>query len=109
MGAGTVEAVRSLVLYRQGFPSPPPFDTALSATLLRRVSEGRAGEALRLHRPGAVVAFGPKDRHEDGYREAIAVARSQGFGAIERLAGGRAAVFHQDTIAFSWVVPDPTP
>jgi lipoate-protein ligase A len=28
---------------------------------------------------------------------------------VERLAGGRAAVFHENTIAFSWLVPDPTP
>jgi lipoate-protein ligase A len=27
---------------------------------------------------------------------------------VERLAGGRAAVFHEGTIAFSWAIPDPS-
>jgi octanoyl-[GcvH]:protein N-octanoyltransferase len=96
-------------LFREGFPSPAGLDTAVSSVLLRRVSDGRAPEALRVHRPGAVVAFGPRDRHEPGYPAAVAAARARGFGAVERLAGGRAAVFHEATIAFSWVVPDPTP
>jgi octanoyl-[GcvH]:protein N-octanoyltransferase len=37
----------------------------------------------------------------------VAAARARGFGAVERLAGGRAAVFHAGTIAFSWAIPDP--
>jgi lipoate-protein ligase A len=28
---------------------------------------------------------------------------------VERLAGGRAAVFHEHTLAFAWAVPDPEP
>ena len=36
-------------------------------------------------------------------------AGTWGFEAIERLAGGRAAVFHSGTIAFSWTMPDGTP
>lgn len=28
---------------------------------------------------------------------------------MERLAGGRAAVFHDGTLAFSWAIPDPSP
>jgi len=84
-------------------------DTAVSSALLRRVSEGSFPEAVRLHRPAAMVAFGPNDRHAPGYAAAVAAARAAGFGAVERLAGGRAAVFHEDTIAFSWIVPDPVP
>ncbi len=98
-----------ILLLRDGFPSPPALDTAVSSILLRRVSDGRYPEALRVYRPGPVVAFGPKDRHEPGYAEAVAAARDRGFGAVERLAGGRAAVFHEGTIAFSWVLPDATP
>ena len=37
----------------------------------------------------------------------MAAARVQGFGAVEWLAGGRAAVFHEGTISFSWAIPDP--
>ncbi len=32
-----------------------------------------------------------------------------GFAAVERLAGGRAAVFHEGTLAFAWAVPERTP
>ena len=99
----------TLTLFRDGFPDPPPMDTAVSSVLLHRVSDGSMPDLLRLHRPGAIVAFGPKDRHEPGFARAVAAAREQGFGAIERLAGGRAAVFHEGTLAFSWVTHDPDP
>jgi lipoate-protein ligase A len=56
-----------------------------------------------------VVAFGPKDRLEAGYADAVEAARSHGFGALDRLAGGRAAVFHGETIAFAWCIPEPSP
>ncbi len=36
-------------------------------------------------------------------------ARALGFAAVERLAGGRAAVFHEGTLAFAWAVPDAAP
>lgn len=100
---------RPLRVLREGFPSPPERDTAVSHALLRRVAAGAEPETLRLHRPGAVVAFGPKDRLAPGFAEAVAHARSLGFGAVLRLAGGRAAVFHEGTLAFSWAVPDPEP
>jgi octanoyl-[GcvH]:protein N-octanoyltransferase len=105
----TIMRRSTLTVFREGFPQPPPLDTAVSSVLLHRVSEGAMPSLVRLHRPGAVVAFGPKDRHEPGFGRAVAAARSMGFGAIERLAGGRAAVFHEGTMAFSWVTHDPDP
>jgi lipoate-protein ligase A len=81
----------------------------VSHAVLRRVAAGLEPETLRLHRPGAVVAFGPKDRLAPGFGGAVEAARALGFGAVQRLAGGRAAVFHEETIAFSWVVPEPAP
>jgi lipoate-protein ligase A len=39
----------------------------------------------------------------------VRAARDGGFEAIERLAGGRAAVFHSETIAFAHAVPDRDP
>lgn len=96
-------------LLRDGFPSPPEMDTAVSHAILRRASNGLAGEALRVHRPGAILAFGPRDHLAPGYREAVVAAGEQGFAPVERLAGGRAAVFHEGTISFSWVIPDPAP
>jgi lipoate-protein ligase A len=55
------------------------------------------------------VAFSVLDRARPGFLEAVAAAHAQGWGAILRLAGGRAAVFHSETIAFAWCVPDPEP
>ena len=55
------------------------------------------------------MAFGPADAASPGYACAVAAARSLGFAPIERLAGGRAAVFHEGTLAFAWAVPVKTP
>jgi octanoyl-[GcvH]:protein N-octanoyltransferase len=49
-----------------------------------------------------MVAFGRQDVNSRGYPDAAAAARAGGFEAVQRLAGGRAAVFHQNTIAFAW-------
>jgi octanoyl-[GcvH]:protein N-octanoyltransferase len=97
---------RTVRLVRAGYPDPPELDTAVSRATLQRVAQGSLPESLRLHRPGPIVAFGPRDRVEPGFAEAVAAARSHGFAAVERLAGGRAAVFHEGTIAFSWAIPD---
>jgi octanoyl-[GcvH]:protein N-octanoyltransferase len=104
--ASSPTAVR---LIRESFPEPPALDTAISHAILRGVSDGSQPETLRIHRPGPVVAFGPLDRLSPGYGRAIDAARSEGFGAIQRLAGGRAAVFHEQTIAFSWAIPEVQP
>jgi octanoyl-[GcvH]:protein N-octanoyltransferase len=101
--------VRTLRLLRDGFPDPPEMDTAVSRAILQAVARGEEPETLRVHRPGAIVAFGPKDRLAAGYAEAVAAAARHGFASVQRLAGGRAAVFHEGTIAFSWAIPDPSP
>ena len=85
------------------------FDTAVSHALLRRAGRGEIGETLRVSVPARMVAFGRQDVASDGYKEAAVEARQRGFAAIERLAGGRAAVFHPGTISFSWTVPDLEP
>lgn len=100
---------RAIRLIREGFPDPPELDTAVSHALLRRVSDGVEPETLRLHRPGPVVAFGPLDRLAPGFPQAIEEAAAQGFDSVQRLAGGRAAVFHEGTIAFAWIIPDRSP
>jgi lipoate-protein ligase A len=64
---------------------------------------------MRLYVPEREVAFGKRDTVTSQYPAAVAAARSVGFGAIQRLAGGRAAVFTEGTIAFSLAVPDPDP
>ena len=74
-----------------------------------RVAAGELPETLRLARPGRIVAFGKRDAVAQGYAAAVQAARDGGFEAIERLAGGRAAVFHEDTIAFAHAIPDADP
>jgi octanoyl-[GcvH]:protein N-octanoyltransferase len=100
---------RTIRVVREGRPDPPELDTAISRATLHLVAQGDLPETIRLHRPGAIVAFGPRDRVAPRFDEAVAAARERGFGVVERLAGGRAAVFHQGTIAFSWAIPDSTP
>ena len=100
---------RKIRLTTEAFRERAALDTAVSRALLRQVSDGAEPETLRLYTPADVVAFGPQDTRADGYPDAVAAARSGGFEAVERLAGGRAAVFHRETIAFSWTMPDSSP
>ena len=100
---------RKIRVAREDFRERAALDTAVSRALLRQVARGEEPETLRVYTPADVVAFGPQDTRAEGYAAATAAARAQGFEAIERLAGGRAAVFHGGTIAFSWTMPDGTP
>lgn len=77
--------------------------------MLRAVSSGERPECLRLHRPSDVLAFSVLDRTRAGFDRAVAAAREIGFDPILRLAGGRAAVFHVETLAFAWSVPSAEP
>lgn len=96
-------------LIQESFPEPEAMDVAVSHSVLDAVAAGELGGVFRLHVPGPVVAFGKADRASPGYRYAVRAANAHGFAAVERLAGGRAAVFHESTLAFSWAVPDPEP
>ena len=96
-------------LLTEQYTDQPAFDTAVSHALLRRAAAGEIGESLRLHQPGRIVAFGRQDVVSRGYPPAVAATRSADYEAIERLAGGRAAVFHSGTIAFAWTIPSPNP
>lgn len=98
-----------LRLQRRAFEDDPALDVAVSRAILVRVADGELPETMRLTRPGAMVAFGRQDVASDRYVEAVRAARAQGFEAIERLAGGRAAVFHERTLAIAHARPDPNP
>jgi octanoyl-[GcvH]:protein N-octanoyltransferase len=74
-----------------------------------RVAAGELPQTLRVARPAPMVAFGKQDALAPGYAEAVSAARGQGFDAVLRLAGGRAAVFHEGTIGLAHAVPEPTP
>jgi lipoate-protein ligase A len=106
---GSRVVTREIALYTESFPERAAYDTAVSRALLHAAARGEAHESLRLHVPADVVAFSVLDRARPGFREAVAAARAGGWDAILRLAGGRAAVFHRETIAFAWCIPDPEP
>ena len=76
---------------------------------MHRVAAGELPETLRVARPGAMVAFAKQDAVARGYAKAVHAARAGGFEAVLRLAGGRAAVFHEGTIALAHAVPHPDP
>jgi len=98
-----------LRLIRHSFPDQPELSTAVSRTILRRVAAGDLPPTIRIHRPGDEVAFGRQDLASPGYEAAAEAARAAGFAPVERLAGGRAAVFHSGTIAIARAYSDPQP
>ena len=100
---------RTIRLVTECYPDRPAFDTAISRALLERVGQGAEPETLRLYLPGPILAFGPQDSASPGFAAAVQAAAEGGFAPIRRLAGGRAAVFHETTFAFSWTLPDANP
>jgi octanoyl-[GcvH]:protein N-octanoyltransferase len=87
----------------------PAADTAVSRATLERVDREELPATLRLSRPPRVVAFSSRDARSPGFPDAVAAARAHGFEAVVRLAGGRAAVFTPETIAFALAEPTPDP
>jgi octanoyl-[GcvH]:protein N-octanoyltransferase len=78
------------------------------ATLMR-VAAGEVPATFRVHRPPRILAFSKQDAAGPGFRGAVEAARGAGFEPVIRLAGGRAAVYHEGTLALSWAVPDSRP
>src|SRR5918996_3337919 len=101
--------MRTLRVLHDSFPDDPALDTAVSRAVMHRVAAGELPETLRIARPAPVVAFAKRDALAPGYAAAVAAARAQGFGGILRLAGGRAAVFHEGTLELAHAKPDPDP
>jgi lipoate-protein ligase A len=100
---------QDLQLLSGAWPEEPGVDTALSKLILDAVSAGEMPATLRLYVPGREVAFGKRDVISAQYPAAVDAATRAGFASVERLAGGRAAVFTEHTIAFSLAVPDDDP
>jgi octanoyl-[GcvH]:protein N-octanoyltransferase len=98
-----------LRLHRQAFQDDPALDVAVSRAILLRVADRELPETMRITRPPAMVAFGRQDVASARYEEGVRAARASGFEAIERLAGGRAAVFHEQTLAIAHARPDDDP
>ncbi|HEY8001806.1 MAG TPA: hypothetical protein VID76_07705 [Solirubrobacterales bacterium] len=98
-----------LRLVRQGFPDRPAFGTGVSEAVLNRVAAGELEATFRVHRPARELAFSKQDRAAPGFERAVAAARELGFEPVVRLAGGRAAAFHEGTLAFAWASPAERP
>jgi octanoyl-[GcvH]:protein N-octanoyltransferase len=99
----------SLRLIRQGFPDRPAFGTGVSEAILTRVAAGELPATVRIHRPARELAFSKQDRAAPGFEAAVAAARQAGFEPVVRLAGGRAAVFTEGTLALAWATPAERP
>lgn len=56
--------------------------------------------------PDDVVVFSLLDARRPGFAAARAAAERLGCGAVLRLGGGHAALFHARCLAFSWASPD---
>jgi octanoyl-[GcvH]:protein N-octanoyltransferase len=74
-----------------------------------RVAARELPETLRIARPGTTVALAKRDAVAPGYQAAVRAAREHGFEATLRLAGGRAAIFHDGTMEIGHAVPDDEP
>lgn len=99
--------MRGLLLLQESFPDRPAFDMAVSAVLLEQVAAGQLPGVLRLQRHAPAVAFGRLDALSPGYPDALAAARARGLEPFERLAGGRAAVYHEGVITIGEALADP--
>ena len=97
--------MQRLQILDRAFPGRPAFDTAVSRALLDLVATGTAQPTFRLYQPDDVLAFSGVDAASPGFDAAVAAARAAGFAPMLRLAGGRAAVFHTETLAFAWALP----
>jgi len=98
-----------LAVSREEFASPPARGTAVARAVLIRVANGELPATFRLHRPARILAFSKQDAASPGFRAAARTARAAGFEPVVRLAGGRAAVYHERTLALAWAVPDRNP
>lgn len=82
-----------------------PLDTATSRAILHAVSSGDMEETFEIGLSSRVLAFGKHDTIAQGFGEAVTVAEDIGFQPTVRIAGGRAAVFHEFTLRFGWTRP----
>jgi octanoyl-[GcvH]:protein N-octanoyltransferase len=99
----------NLRLLRDSFAGRPAFGTAVSEAIMRRVAAGELPATLRLHRPARELAFSKQDSAAAGFPAAVRAARAAGFEPVVRLAGGRAAAFHEGTLAIAWSRPESRP
>jgi octanoyl-[GcvH]:protein N-octanoyltransferase len=98
-----------LRLLTAAFPDDANLEAGVSHALLDRVGAGELPETFRLALTPATLSFGRLDTHAPGFPDAVRAAQAHGFAPVHRLGGGRAAVFHEGTLAFGWAVADDEP
>jgi octanoyl-[GcvH]:protein N-octanoyltransferase len=86
-----------------------PLGTAVSRAVLAQVATGALPATMRLHRASEVISFGRQDALAPGFARAIRASKALGFTPVLRLAGGRAAAFHDGTLAFALATPEADP
>ena len=96
-------------LIRTSFTAEPATGPALARILLDQVAAGVRGPTLRLARTGPAVAFGRRDTVSPHYREASTLAAELGHPGIERLSGGRATAYVEETLVLGLTLPDRDP
>ena len=101
--------VKALRLVREATPGRPALGTAVSHALLTRVAKGELPATFRLHQAQPVLSFGKQDALNPSFGAAVTAAKRAGFIPVLRLAGGRAAVFHEGTLAFAHSTPENAP
>jgi octanoyl-[GcvH]:protein N-octanoyltransferase len=75
--------------------------------MLRRVAAGAIPESLRLYQPENILLFSSLDARRPGFERAVELAEEAGFASAIRLAGGHAAAFLEESMAFAWAIHDP--
>jgi octanoyl-[GcvH]:protein N-octanoyltransferase len=104
-----VSGRRRILVAREAVPGGAALDTAVSRELLLEVARGARAETLRLWRPADALAFSVSDRNRPGFARAVELARAASFEPFLRLAGGHAAVYSREILAFAWAMPVPDP
>ncbi len=97
-----------VLILRSRLTGDGPLDTATSRATLRAVSRGELNDTFEVGVSHPVVAFGKHDTSARHFADAVRTASTHGFEPTVRIAGGRAAVFHEATIRFGYThaVPD---
>ena len=104
-----MEPLPTLRVVRDSFAGRPAWATAVAEATLKRVAAGELGPVLHLHRTSAEMAFSRQDANAAGFDRAVEAARNAGYKPVVRLVGGRAAAFHEGTLAFAVSLPDAHP
>jgi lipoate-protein ligase A len=98
-----------LRLLTAAFPGDATLEAAVTHALLERVGAGELPELLRIVPMPPTVNFGRLDAHAAGFPDAVRAASEHGFAPVHRLAGGRAAAYHEGVLTFAWVVAGEDP